>query len=206
MYKFLIIVCLFFSGIGMVSAQFVFGVKAGYTSSLGFNKTWSFDANRIDLKSDLAQGMHLGLMLRTGKTFIFQPELLYNIQTVGINVTDSLVSQRQVNLSAIDLPLLIGVKMGRNADFNFRIQFGPKFRFNAGTQAGSFNDGTIVTTTKNWQLGLDAGLGFDIWRFTLDVRYNLMPNMFHYKYINDVELNTSPINSFTLSLGFKLVK
>ena len=48
----------------------------------------------------------------------------------------------------------------------------------------------------------DCGIGMDVWVFSIDARYRLVQPGYAYS-IDEMKLNTSPINSFEVSLGWK---
>ena len=185
-------------------SQFAFGIAANYTTSLGFDENWTFDADRLKFKNDPAHGFSAGIFLRAGKRFFVQPELTYNFMiSAAILEQDSVVAKkRKIYLNTINLPVLVGGKVVDTKIFNMRVMFGPRFRFDVGSK----NEGedAITTTTRKWQLGLETGIGFDLWRITIDARYNLMQDIFSYNYSAN-ELKFSPINSFTFGIGVKLV-
>ena len=187
-------------------AQFSFGIAGNYTTSLGFNENWNFDAERLKFKSNAAHGFAAGIFMRAGKRLFVQPELMYNFMVATVIVEQEGESvetnKRKINLNTINLPVLLGGKIVSNDFFNLRIMLGPRFRFDVGSK----NKGTdnLTTSPRKWQLGLETGIGFDLGRVTIDARYNLMQDIFSYKY-SDKELSFSPINSFSVGIGVKLV-
>ncbi len=184
------------------SQIFSLGVKAGYNTSLGFDDNWNFSGSNVSMKSDLANGFHAGLYARVGRTLYFQPEVLYNYSKY--NQTVGGVHHKIVN-STFDVPLLLGWSIVNGKAFKLRIMAGPKFSFNAGsTDAESYWDG-VKANARTARLGLDTGIGIDVWRFTLDLRYNLMNNLYSFEdKTSSDEVNKKPNNSFAISLGFRL--
>jgi hypothetical protein len=186
-------------------SQFVFGLAGNYTTSLGFNENWKFDAEKLKFKSEQAHGFSAGIFLRTGKRLFFQPELMYNfmISKAIVEKDGTLSSARQIRLNTINLPLLLGGKLVSTSFFNLRIMLGPRFRFNVGSKYPENLDNVFVSPRK-WQLGLETGLGFDLGLLTVDARYNLMQDIFAYTYSTN-QLKFSPINSFSIGIGVKIV-
>ena len=187
-------------------AQFSFGIAGNYTTSLGFDENWNFDAERLKFKSNTAHGFAVGIFMRAGKRFFVQPELMYNmmfststVEHEGENVE---THKREIRLNTINLPVLLGGKVVSTSFFNLRIMLGPRFRFDVGSKNKGTDD--IKTTPRKWQLGLETGLGFDLGRITIDARYNLMQDIFSYN-SNNQELSFSPINSFSVGIGVKIV-
>jgi len=187
------------------SAQFAFGLAGNYTTSLGFDQNWNFDSERLKFKNETAHGFSAGIFLRGGKRFFVQPELMYNfmLSTVTIEQNNSgEVQKKKIYLNTINLPILLGGKIISTSFFNLRIMLGPRFRFDVGSKNEGANN--IETTPRKWQLGLETGVGFDLGRVTIDGRYNLMQDVFSYKFSSN-ELNFSPINSFSIGIGVKLI-
>ena len=186
-------------------AQFTFGLVTNYTTSLGFDENWNFDVERLKFKNDPAHGLAAGIFLRAGKRFFVQPELMYNFMISSATVTNDStndVQKRDISFNTINLPVLVGGKIVSTNLFNMRVMFGPRFRFDVGSKNNS--ESAITSVVRKWQLGLETGIGFDIWRITIDARYILMQDIFSYKY-SSKELKLSPINSFSIGIGVKLV-
>jgi hypothetical protein len=205
-------------------AQLNFGIKAGYTSSLGLGNLSSVTSGSYNLnsvQSELSNNFQAGVFARIGfKKLYFQPELLYamgkknytvtfqDLQNQGNNITyDKLVS-----ISTVDVPLLLGYKLLDLKLVNVRAFAGPKLRFNAGSTLDFQNiknsDGSVVTLpnlekdVKAAQLGLEAGVGVDVLMFTLDARYNLIGDMYQTK-LTSLNVDNLPISNFVISLGWK---
>lgn len=188
-------------------AQFTMGLKGGYTTSLGFDKNFSYTGDNFNLKNDLTHGGHLGLFFRFGRRFYAQPEVNYNLNFAKVHFTDknnnSLTDD--ILLSTLDVPVLLGFKIVNSKKFNLRVMAGPKFRFNAGSDKKIDNVEDITIEARKSQIGLDVGLGIDLWFLSLDVRYNLMQQLYHFKTADQQEINMDPTNAFTVSLGWKFV-
>jgi len=205
MKKFVLLILLFLVSCS-VFPQFSFGVAGNYTTSLGFDEKWNFDVGRLSFKNDAAHGFSVGIFLRAGKRFFVQPELMYNfmLSASALQQENADNSQKQkIYFSTINLPILLGGKIVSTNFFNLRVMFGPRFRFDAGSK--NEVDTLIQTTPRKWQLGLEVGLGFDLGRVTIDARYNLMQDIFAYTYSDSQQLKLSPINSFSVGIGVKLV-
>ena len=78
---------------------------------------------------------------------------------------------------------------------------GPTFNFNL-NEEGAIVSETVDAEPRICAVGLDCGIGMDVWVFSIDARYRLVQPSYEYSYEN-VELNSSPINSFEVSLGWK---
>jgi len=91
---------------------------------------------------------------------------------------------------------------------NVRVFAGPKLTFNAGSSLKFENLKNITAAelekdVKNAQLGLEAGLGVDVLKFTLDARFNVIKDMYQTK-IQDVTVDDFQANTIVISLGWKL--
>ena len=58
---------------------------------------------------------------------------------------------------------------------------------------------------KKAQIGLTAGIGFDFWFMTLDLRYDLVDRLYTTS-LKDNKINVNPINAFNISLGWKIIE
>jgi hypothetical protein len=154
---------------------FQYGLKAG----IGFSSLKIEDITGIQDGSDVYDlvtgdavlGYHIGVQTRVKIAMLFvQPELYFNAGggTVEQVIENGATEVLNVKFNRIDLPVLVGVKLG-------------PVRLNAGP-VGSFvlsetndltelePDFTIFTKTLNW--GFQAGLGVDLFKkLSIDARY-----------------------------------
>jgi len=210
-------VMLFFSV--SVFSQIDFGVKAGYNSSVGLDKLSSVTSGNYNvdsIRADVKNNFQLGVFgrLNFGKLY-FQPELLYTMgkkeYTVTLEDTQNGPASydKVVNISNIEVPLLVGYKVIDLIKMvNVRVFAGPKLTFNAGSSLKFENLDNITIDklekdVKNAQLGLEAGLGVDVLKFTLDARFNVIKDMYQTK-IQDVTVDDFQANTIVISLGWKL--
>jgi hypothetical protein len=210
-------VLLFFSV--SVFSQIDFGVKAGYNSSVGLNELSSVTSGNYNvdsIRADVKNNFQLGVFgrLNFGKIY-FQPELLYTMGKKEYTVTlqdtqnQSASYDKVVNISNIEVPLLVGYKVIDLIKMvNVRVFAGPKLTFNAGSSLKFENLKKITVDelekdVKNAQLGLEAGLGVDVLKFTLDARFNVIKDMYQTK-IQDVTVDDFQANTIVISLGWKL--
>src|ERR1035437_6638078 len=127
-------------------AQFNFGIKAGYNSSLSFSNVNSVVTGAYNLdnvKAEVWNNFQAGVFARIGFNKVyFQPELLYSIQkkdyTLTLNdaVNKNVSVDKLVNISTVDVPLLLGYKILDLKILNVRAFAGPKLRFDAGSTLG----------------------------------------------------------------------
>jgi len=153
---------------------FAFGPKL----SINFTK----DNRFYESKEEFVPGADLGLFFRFNIARLYiQPEVNYVIRKHSLD--DLWIDAAKKETNYIGVPLLVGV---RAVDFrNFKIRFftGPEFNFALAKPFESY-----------FQLGFQAGLGFDIWRFTIDAGYSFLA------YTGWRKLNS---NIFRVGIGFK---
>ena len=184
---------------------------------VGFNAS-KLHSNLDYISSQFKSGFQFGIFVRMGKKVYLQPELYYTSQG-GVFKSNYGGSKDSINqnikLGSLDVPVLIGVSFVNSKLFNVRILAGPVASFIVNKK---IEDSGIIDPIKadditkvNWYI--QAGAGVDIWKFTLDIRYQIGLN----KIINEVTykdkttLKDKPINFNTsnnvwvVSLGFKFL-
>lgn len=198
-------------------AQFNFGIKAGYNSSLTFDNisdVRSGTYNLTNVKSELNNGFHVGVFSRIGEKLYFQPEVLYSLQDKNYQITMQDVTNQDitvdkfVSFSTVDVPLLVGYKLLDLNVVNLRVFAGPKLRLNAGSEISfpNLTDGDGIDKEKlkgefkDSQIGLEAGAGIDVLMFTLDCRFNLIKDVYQATWATKPDLNSN----FVISLGWKI--
>jgi len=207
--------------VSFANAQLNFGVKAGYTSSLGANDLGSITNGTYNLKSvnaELANGFHAGVFARLNfKKIYFQPELLYAMgkKDYSVTVQNSSTStetsfDKHVSVSTVDVPMLLGYKLLDLKIVNLRVFAGPKLRFNAGSTldyknivGGGFSTADLQQDIKAAKLGLEGGFGVDVLMLALDFRYTLIGDMYQTK-LKDLTIDKIPASTFVISLGWKI--
>ena len=117
---------------------------------------------------------------------------------------------KNVTVSTVDVPLLLGYKILDLKVANLRVFAGPKLRFNTGSTlefnnvtGGGFNINDLQKDVKAAQLGLEAGFGVDVLMLSLDFRYQVINDMYQTK-IADLTIDKIPANTFVISLGWKI--
>ena len=81
---------------------------------------------------------------------------------------------------------------------------GPKFNLNIGNLDNITFD-AFYKEVRDTRLALDCGLGLDIWRITLDVRYNIIQDIFKIKNTEGEVMNKKPSQIVQASIGFRLI-
>ncbi len=202
-----IVVALFLGYSNFISAQLTLGVKAGLsTSSIKSEElTLSDGTKNLALKFENASySPHFGLVMKYKmKKFYIQPEFILNTYSANYKIKDLKFSTitdslRKETYQYLDIPLLVGY------DFGFiRLHGGPTGHiFLASTK--NFSDiADIKEDFKSFNLGWQAGLGFDLWKFNLDLRYEGNFSNFgdHFTVLGkDIQFSQSP-NRFIAAIA-----
>ena len=153
---------------------FNYGIKAG----IGFSSLKINDLTNISDGSDVydlitgdgVMGYHLGVQTRIKIAMIYiQPELYWNAGggTVEQIVDNGPTEVLKVKFNRLDVPLLVGAKLGP-----VRLNIGPVGSLILGEnneESTIYTDYELYTSTMNW--GWQGGIGVDISKLSLDVRY-----------------------------------
>lgn len=175
------------------NAQFNLGIKV------------AVNATNYSNKSQLNPGVDAGVFLRLGDRFYFQPEVCYSFKNTKLNEASSFVHEVQENTRLhqhfIDVPALLGYNFINKDRFKFHLFIGPRFGFRIGSNLKEIDP--LVDEEGKMQWAGQVGLGFDIGRITLDVRYDLAAD----KLIpGDSDDRIWKQNMVNVSLGIKFFK
>lgn len=196
---------LFFLNFSLAQNNNNFGLKLGLTTENLDGETVQNDGLSLAIK-DAKYGFHIGAFarLRLGEKFHIQPEVLFNSETVDYTLND--VSQNVVNkvvsetYQNLDFPLLAGWQFGF-----LRLNVGPVGHVHVASK--SQIDDHVPTYTQRFEdftLGYQTGAGLDIWRLTIDLRYegNLTRFGDHMYFAGEkVNFSQRP-NRWLLSVGY----
>lgn len=181
--------------------SFAFGLKGGINFSSLKTKNDLTDQNSI-------MGYQAGIFSRIGAAGIyFQPELYLGSKgneflRIEDNSGTDFTAKGKVKFTTLDLPLLLGTKIGPNK-LNLRFMAGPVMSFildENETFAKIYQDVTDFGNYKKQTLGLQAGTGVDLGNLTVDLRYEAgLSN------VSQSEKYSQKQNLFHLSLGIKLL-
>lgn len=185
-----------------LSAQLDLGVRAGFgLAQAGINDFESAQQSIEDIETaDRELSFHAGLYLKIdAPAFFIQPEVLFsqisqsvNAQQVGAGELRSL----ELDMSRVDIPLLIGMDLGP-----LRLMAGPVYSANISDLTGN-----IATDLETGTFGYQLGLGLELSKLIIDLRYegafspwasNLIVDQTNYQ----VDLRT---NQLLVCLGFEL--
>lgn len=167
------------SNSGSKKEFFVFGPKisANFTN---FNKA---------INREFLPGADLGLFFRFNITrFYIQPEVNYIIRNLNIATSElgTTINIEKIHTHFINVPIFVGYRIVDFRLFKFRVFAGPEFNF-------KLHDSI---TYGEYQLGFQAGLGVDLWRFTVDAGYS---------FLADIQKGSKGAhnNIFKVGVGFK---
>ncbi|CAG5072732.1 hypothetical protein DYBT9623_04293 [Dyadobacter sp. CECT 9623] len=161
---------------------FRFGIKAGANlSNINGSNDLSLSpgGNAFDFRDNdnRSLGFAGGVFFRFGKTLYIQPEILLSQKGGKFNVyEDGVLNDGKVDVrfSNLDVPVLFGVRIAKFV----RINVGPmaSLRLNKnGKISDSFDDVTGEDSGAEFKnrlaFGYQAGVGLDLGRLSLDVRY-----------------------------------
>ena len=188
---------LMFVGLLLLSIQFSFavsplniGIKAGYTSSKLTTNLDQFEDGSIN-------NFLVGAFARVNLSkFYIQPEAYFTSK--GGKLSD-VSGTESFDMNAIDVPVLLGVKLLKLPTVNVRLNAGPVFSFLTKVdekQLGSVDSGNF----KDNYVGIQYGAGVDFLFLSLDAR---MENS-----LGDIQNSGSgKVNSnlFMVTLGIKFL-
>lgn len=184
-----------------------FGIKGGVNFGVAEVKDRNFDWEN----DGLAVGIHAGTFARLNiRSLYLQPELYYTFAKAELRKNDIDTERLDVDFHRLDLPVLVGLKLSKN----LRINAGPFASVNLSTRSSESDrdwqkemDDYYSRTNFGWQ----AGLGLDIFRFTLDARYETtVGNLREFNFENSPWTAYLPDEQkqrqFVVSLGYKFGK
>ncbi|MCE7991579.1 MAG: PorT family protein [Roseivirga sp.] len=162
MKKLILTLALAFIGFS-ASAQFTLGPRVTLTSSSLDLK----DAVANVAEGDSEFGYQFGVFMRFKVPVIglyVQPEVLLSKQESMLNINSTDVD---FSFNKIDVPIMVGGKIGP-----LRINAGPSLSFLTSAESTA---GAVVTDIKDnynsTTVGYQAGIGLDILKFVIDVKY-----------------------------------
>jgi hypothetical protein len=179
--------------------QFTIGIKVGYDAA-------KLSTNIDSITSNFKSGFQIGAFARVGKRVFLQPEIYYTTQG-GVFTSNTSNWKQNIKIGSLDVPVLVGFKLLKQGDFiNIRIMAGPlaSFVVNKSIEEAGGIDGPIEDAdlnSVNW--AIQAGAGLDVWKLTLDVRYQIGLNQL-LKSVENYSFN-SYNNVWNVSLGFKIL-
>lgn len=159
----LIFVLLCFSA----QAQLKFGAQVGLTA-------FKLTEEQAFQDSDIELGLLMGGKIRYGETVFIQPEINWTRKVTEVT-TKTVVFEdnatEKLGFQTISVPVMIGYKLFSSADgtSSVRLMAGPSFDFLLQVNDNDLKLGKTDFSTAN--IGIDAGVGLDLWFLTFDLRY-----------------------------------
>lgn len=153
------------------NAQIRFGFRGGLSSSQLNTESIQQSGVTVAIK-DANYGYHIGVFGRAklGEHWYLQPEAMFNSTSVDFEVTDfgeglmeKVLTEKYRNL---DIPLMVGYKLGP-----LRAEAGPTGHVYVASKSELEEIGSYDRRFNDFNLGYQAGLGLDVWKITLDLRY-----------------------------------
>ncbi|MEH6304811.1 porin family protein [Olivibacter sp. CPCC 100613] len=199
MKKTLLSICILISTMTIASAQllptFQLGIKGGLNfSSLKTDENWFDKSSRT--------GYQAGLWARIGGAgFHFQPELYITGKNAEAKLTDENNAQVDFNFTSLDLPLLLGTRIGLGP-IAARVQVGPVISFLIDKDNSIFDrigDATRPGSYRNQAIALTGGVGVDIMKFRADLRYEHGLSS-----LTKDGAESQKINLWTIGVGYRL--
>jgi len=207
--KILIILCLF-AAFQFSSAQINYGIKGG----LNYNLTNLFlaeptnnEQSTVKKLTESASGYHAGVWLRAKVPIVglyVRPEIVYtSIETEYEIITGF---NYAYTLNKIDIPVLVGLKILSVGN----VFVGPSFQYVLNSKVKVNNINLEETDTKNFSTGLQVGVGIELWKIGVDIRYETglssAENSFEEEAVNAVKssfkIDTQP-KQFILGFSYK---
>lgn len=190
---FLIISLLVYSGVH-AQLPFSFGPKAGFT-------TTKLTTNKQEIKEAFTANPHGGLFVRLGNKSFLQPEVIFTTKGGLFNRNDYLHA-REIELSTVEIPLLVGSKILNTKAANIRMMAGPSISFILDKEITMRNGFEPIDVNKLQDAiwGLQAGIGIDFLMLTLDIRYEWGLN--NLSSIDGISMYNS---LFNVSFGWKIL-
>lgn len=217
--SFFVVVLLFFAVITF--AQFNFGIKAGYNSTLSLNNLSAVTDGSYDfdnVKGEMWNNFQAGLFARVYiNKFYLQPELMYSVQKRQFDMLGVMIGGTATNVNTymdirnVEVPLYFGYKLLDIKIANLRVFAGPKFNLNSGSSLDFKNiteqevtASGLLQDFKASQVDLEVGVGADVLMLALDARLNVMQDIAgKINSINDIKMPL-PSSTFVISLAWKL--
>ncbi len=132
-----------------------FGIKAG----LNYNGNGDYfdDAQNAFENPDRNAGFHIGVYGKLGNRIYVRPELVYTNTSSGYDEGD-------LKIQKLDVPILVGTKViGPLHAF-----IGPAFQYLLDTE---FDGITFDDVENDFSVGLNLGVGVNLGKFGIDLRY-----------------------------------
>jgi hypothetical protein len=191
------------------SQNFHFGVKLGMNYSTDILKDFTNSSTGLtSAESKYRANLLGGAFVRVGfSKFMIQPELLLVSNTSNLDFGNNGASAGSFSIKSfnLDVPIMVGFKIIDLEAFHLRLMAGPVATFNLSNSIDLGGATGVSATVKSAQWGYAAGVGADIWKITLDLRYQgQLSNAFEVAGITGVTPSTRQ-STIQFTAGFKII-
>ena len=173
--SFLLLAFSLVSSLAIAQAGSGWGIKGG----LNYNGNGDFfsDASAAAEDPDRAVGYHLGIYGKLGNRIYVRPELVYTRVSSNYNEGD-------LKISKLDIPVLLGAKVIGP----LHVFAGPSFQY---IISGEIRDVSVSDVESDFTVGANLGVGVNLGRLGLEVRYERGFTENEVNFINSNILDTS---------------
>ena len=156
--------------------KLLFGFRAGVATANLATEEIDFQNAGRQFKvavNDTEFGYHLGLFAHIRlNNWVIQPEVLFRSARTDYLLSEFVSGEfirsvRTEKYAYLDAPLLLAYKLGP-----LRLQGGPVGRFYLDSSSEFLGIAEFKENYKDFELGYQAGIGFDLWRFIIDLKYD----------------------------------
>jgi hypothetical protein len=201
MKRFWVTLCLFLSLFSLWGQSPInLGIKFGInSSSLITSVDEFFDQSEIN---KIFAGAFLRVNL--GKIYI-QPEVYFNtkggiLSSINSTSTENIDIFEQFSYQTIDIPILLGINIIKRPAFNLRVHAGPVLSYVTSNPTIFDLTDLNIDELKDNYIGIQAGIGVDLWFLTIDARiensFNIFIDNSNYSAANRVYLLSAGIKLF----------
>ena len=183
----------------IAQSQISIGLKLGVNSN-------KFITSNADLQNNgFKYGFVGGAYVNIGVGSVYiQPEMVFSQKGANLKYKNTgAPADFTRDINSLDVPILLGMRFGDNA--KFRINVGPIFGFPMSAKQDS--ESRYKESLNKSNVGYQAGIGFDISTFAIDLRYE--------GGFSDIGKNTYTVGTqtfktddrvslFQLTLGYKI--
>lgn len=192
----------------IIASLLMLTVIGANAQKINFGPRVALISTTLDLKDPIAGitegdaqiGYQFGVFLRAKLLGLYiQPELLFTNSESILDVVGS--GEAKFEFNKIDVPVMVGYKLGP-----LRLQVGPSFSFLTSAEGTDPLSGLVEDIKDDYNsatIGYQAGIGVDILKFVIDVKYEGSLSKFADSIPGSFETDQRQ-NQIVVALGFKL--
>ncbi len=159
-------ICLSLAGF----SQIKFGLRGGINSSSIRGDEFTGSENRIEYLKENKMGFHFGVISQIQVMNVFiQPELLLTTNSNSVLVENVITGSQEkgtIRFNKLDVPVLAGAKFGP-----LKVELGPVATVMLNTTSDMLDKYEMQEKIQNATFGFQAGLGFEVSKITIDLKY-----------------------------------